>query len=179
MGTLGARRIASQIYERSVLREHLLPLMESCRAQLVASDYAFDDSVWIEPWPGHTPGHVCVIARSPQGSVILSGDVMHTALQCAEPQLNSCFCVDPEAARTTRPRDLRRWPRHGHPQPLSDPDRRLDTLTWAIIPLSLRSAPLNDPLTKWRHTARAHCTGPPSSGSETRSHAAIRGLKAR
>jgi glyoxylase-like metal-dependent hydrolase (beta-lactamase superfamily II) len=44
--------------------------MESGLAQLVASDYAFDDSVWIEPWPGHTPGHVCVIARSPQGSAV-------------------------------------------------------------------------------------------------------------
>ena len=80
--------------------------MESGQAQLVASDYAFDDSVWIEPWPGHTPGHVCVIARSPRASVILSGDIMHTALQCAEPQLNSCFCVDAEAARTTRQRFL-------------------------------------------------------------------------
>ena len=86
--------------------DSLLPVMESGQAQLVASDYAFDDSVWIEPWPGHTPGHVCVIARSPRASVILSGDIMHTALQCAEPQLNSCFCVDAEAARTTRQRFL-------------------------------------------------------------------------
>ena len=38
--------------------------------------------------------------------MILSGDIMHTAVQCAEPQLNSCFCVDPEAARTTRRRFL-------------------------------------------------------------------------
>src|SRR5262245_14673739 len=66
-----------------------LPVMEGGRAQLVASDYAFDDNVWIEPWPGHTPGHVCVVARATQVSVILSGDIMHTALQCAEPQLNS------------------------------------------------------------------------------------------
>ena len=48
--------------------------MESGQAQLVANDYAFDDSVWIEPWPGHTPGHVCVIARSPRASVVLSGE---------------------------------------------------------------------------------------------------------
>src|SRR5262245_65893437 len=80
--------------------------MESGQAQLVGSDYAFDDSVWIEPWPGHTPGHVCVIARSPRASVILSGDIMHTALQRAEPQLKSRFCVDAHAARTTRPRFL-------------------------------------------------------------------------
>src|SRR6478609_11825272 len=86
--------------------DSLLPVMDSGQAELVAMDYAFDDSVWIEPWPGHTPGHVCVIARSPQASVILSGDIMHTALQCAEPQLNSCFCVDAETARATRRRFL-------------------------------------------------------------------------
>jgi hypothetical protein len=34
------------------------------------------------------------LVRSPQASVVLSGDIMHTPLQCAEPQLNSCFCID-------------------------------------------------------------------------------------
>src|SRR5262249_45229581 len=84
----------------------LLPIMESGQAELVATDYAFDDNVWVEPWPGHTPGHVCVVVRCQRASVILSGDIMHTALQCAEPQLNSCFCVDVEAARATRRRLL-------------------------------------------------------------------------
>jgi hypothetical protein len=32
----------------------------------------------------------------------MSGDLMHTALQCAEPDWSSCFCVDPEASRRTR-----------------------------------------------------------------------------
>ena len=80
--------------------------MDSGQAELVATDYAFDDSVWIEPWPGHTPGHVCVVVRSQRASAVLSGDIMHTALQCAEPQLNSCFCVDAETARATRRRLL-------------------------------------------------------------------------
>ena len=82
--------------------DSLLPIMESGQAELVATDYVFDDNVWIEPWPGHTPGHVCVAVGSPQASVVLSGDIMHTPLQCAEPQLNSCFCVDAEMARATR-----------------------------------------------------------------------------
>jgi glyoxylase-like metal-dependent hydrolase (beta-lactamase superfamily II) len=86
--------------------DSLLPIMESGQAELVATDYAFDDNVWIEPWPGHTPGHVCVVVRCQGASVLLTGDIMHTALQCAEPQLNSCFCVDGEAARTTRRRLL-------------------------------------------------------------------------
>src|SRR6516225_3176904 len=84
--------------------DSLLPIMESGQAELVATDYAFDDNVRIEPWTGHTPGHVCVVVGSPQASVVLSGDIMHTPLQCAEPQLNSCFCVDAEMARATRRR---------------------------------------------------------------------------
>jgi len=39
--------------------DSLLPVMESGQAELVATDYAFDDGVRIETWPGHTPGHVC------------------------------------------------------------------------------------------------------------------------
>ena len=69
--------------------DSMLPIMESGQTELVATDYAFDNNVWIEPWPGHTPGHVCVVGRCQGASVVLSGDVMHTALQCAEPQLNS------------------------------------------------------------------------------------------
>ncbi len=98
---LRARYTTDPYYEDS-----LLPIMESGQAELVATDYAFDDSVRIEPWPGHTPGHICVRVRSQHASVVLSGDIMHTALQCAEPQLNSCFCVDPEMARATRRRFL-------------------------------------------------------------------------
>ena len=42
------------------------------------------------------PRHVCANARSTQRSVILSCDLMHTALQRAKPQPKSCFCVDPK-----------------------------------------------------------------------------------
>jgi glyoxylase-like metal-dependent hydrolase (beta-lactamase superfamily II) len=41
--------------------DSLLPVMESGQAELVATDYSFDDHVWIESWRGHTPGHVCVL----------------------------------------------------------------------------------------------------------------------
>ena len=98
---LRARYTTDPYYEDS-----LLPVMDSGQAELVAADYAVDDNVWIESWPGHTPGHVCVVIRSQGASVVLSGDIMHTALQCAEPRLNSCFCVDAEMARTTRQRFL-------------------------------------------------------------------------
>src|SRR5260370_5166073 len=98
--------------------------MKSGQGELVANDYAFDDSLRIEPWPGHTPGHICVLVRSQHASAVLSGDIMHTALQCAEPQLNSCFCVDPGMARATRRRFLGSFagsPRMGIAAPFPDP----------------------------------------------------------
>jgi len=98
---LRARYTTDPYYEDS-----LLPIMEAGQAELVATDYAVNDSVWIEPWPGHTPGHICVMVRSQEASLVLSGDIMHTALQCAEPQLNSCFCIDAELARESRRRFL-------------------------------------------------------------------------
>ncbi len=85
------------------IEDSVLPVIERGQAEFVAMDYAFDDEVWLEPTPGHTPGHVGVHIRSGGAEAVLSGDLMHTALQCAEPELSSCFCVDPgQSARTRR-----------------------------------------------------------------------------
>lgn len=83
--------------------DSVLPVVESGQAEFVATDYAFDDEVRLEPTPGHTPGHVAVHVRSGDHEALLTGDMMHTALQCAEPEISSGFCVDPaQAARTRR-----------------------------------------------------------------------------
>ena len=42
-------------------------------------------------------------------SAIMSGDVMHHPVQCAEPHWNSCFCVDQELALRTRLEFLNRY----------------------------------------------------------------------
>src|SRR5262249_24012100 len=86
--------------------DSLLPVMESGQVELVATDYAFDDGVRIEPWPGPTHGHVSFVVRSPPASVVMSGDIMLLPRKCAEPRLTSCFCVDAEMARATRRRFL-------------------------------------------------------------------------
>lgn len=82
--------------------DSVLPVIEAGQAVLVDMTHRFDENVWLEPSPGHTPGHVIVRIESNGQSAVLSGDIMHTALQCAEPHLNSCFCVEPEQARATR-----------------------------------------------------------------------------
>jgi glyoxylase-like metal-dependent hydrolase (beta-lactamase superfamily II) len=94
---LRARYTTDPYYEDSIL-----PVIESGQAELVTMDYVIDDHVRLEPSPGHTPGHVYVRIRSGGAEAVMNGDIMHTALQCAEPDINSCFCIDPEQARRTR-----------------------------------------------------------------------------
>lgn len=87
----------------------LLPIIDAGLADFVAGDHRFNDEVWLDPTPGHTPGHVCVHIRSRGEECVMSGDLMHTALQCAEPEWSSCFCVDPEHSRRTRRAFLERY----------------------------------------------------------------------
>jgi glyoxylase-like metal-dependent hydrolase (beta-lactamase superfamily II) len=82
--------------------DSLLPVLEAGLVDFVEANHALDDGVWLEPTHGHTPGHVAVRVRGGGREAVMSGDLMHTAVQCAEPDWSSCFCVDPEASRRTR-----------------------------------------------------------------------------
>ena len=82
--------------------DSILPIIAAGRAVLVDSDHTIDDWVHLEPSPGHTPGHLCIQIASGQSHAVMSGDLMHHPVQCAEPDWNSCFCVDPAASAATR-----------------------------------------------------------------------------
>jgi glyoxylase-like metal-dependent hydrolase (beta-lactamase superfamily II) len=60
------------------------------------------DEVWLEPTPGHTPGHVCVHISSQGAEAIITGDIMHSPLQCAFPEKESAFDEDRSLACCTR-----------------------------------------------------------------------------
>jgi glyoxylase-like metal-dependent hydrolase (beta-lactamase superfamily II) len=82
--------------------DSLLPIVATGRADLVAMDNVIGPRVRLVPAPGHTPGHVTVALAGRHQHAVCSGDIMHHALQCAEPQYSSCFCVDPVASERTR-----------------------------------------------------------------------------
>jgi glyoxylase-like metal-dependent hydrolase (beta-lactamase superfamily II) len=84
------------------IEDSVLPVIAAGQADFVAMDHRFDDEAWLEPTPGHTPGHVALRVRSGGHEAVMSGDLMHTALQCAEPQISSCFCVDKALSAATR-----------------------------------------------------------------------------
>jgi glyoxylase-like metal-dependent hydrolase (beta-lactamase superfamily II) len=82
--------------------DSLLPVLEAGLVDFIEPDHALDEGVRLEPTHGHTPGHVAVCVRGGGREAVMSGDLMHTAVQCAEPDWSSCFCVDPDASRRTR-----------------------------------------------------------------------------
>lgn len=58
--------------------------------------------MFLEPTPGHTPGHVSVRISSRGEEAVITGDLMHHPVQCAEPGWAARFDVDADAARRTR-----------------------------------------------------------------------------
>jgi glyoxylase-like metal-dependent hydrolase (beta-lactamase superfamily II) len=89
--------------------DSIIPVIEAGQVELIESDHIFEDEVWLEPVTGHTPGHVLLHISSGIQEAVMCGDVMHHPLQCAEPDWNSCFCVEPETSRLARYAFLKRY----------------------------------------------------------------------
>jgi glyoxylase-like metal-dependent hydrolase (beta-lactamase superfamily II) len=85
-----------------IMGDSVRPITDAGLADLVESDHRITDHVVLEPTPGHTPGHVSVRIRSGETEAVITGDLMHHPIQCAEPDWTVHFDVDSEAARTTR-----------------------------------------------------------------------------
>ncbi|MDH3233360.1 MAG: MBL fold metallo-hydrolase [Alphaproteobacteria bacterium] len=82
--------------------ESISPVIATGQALLVESDHALDDQVWLEPTPGHTPGHVAVgLAGRGQGAV-MCGDLIHAPIQCAHPDWRYHVDHDPAQGTLTR-----------------------------------------------------------------------------
>ena len=88
------------------LVESVLPVIEARQAELVAEDHALDDEVRLEPLPGHTAGHFGVKLVSRGSRAIMIGDLMHSPVQCAEPDWPASSDFDPALARASRRRFL-------------------------------------------------------------------------
>ena len=92
-----------------VMGDSVRPIVDAGLADLVGETHRITDEVWLEPTPGHTPGHVSVRISSGGEDAIITGDMMHHPIQVGVPDLSSNFCTDPEAARVTRKAFLERY----------------------------------------------------------------------
>jgi len=84
------------------IADSVLPVVEARQAQFVADDFALDDQVWLEPTPGHTAGHVSVRVRSRGRDAVITGDCIHSPVQCLEPGWVMRADADHALAATTR-----------------------------------------------------------------------------
>lgn len=92
--------------EKSENVQHILdsvqPILDAGLADFVDTNHRVTDEVWLEPSHGHTPGHVSVRVSSRGQEAVVTGDVFHSPIQFAEPEICSAACVDKEMSRQTR-----------------------------------------------------------------------------
>jgi glyoxylase-like metal-dependent hydrolase (beta-lactamase superfamily II) len=91
------------------LSDSVEPLMQAGLVDFVESAHRITAEVSLEPTPGHTPGHVSIHIISHGQEAVITGDVMHHPIQCAEPDLPTHFCFDHEQSRQTRRAFLERY----------------------------------------------------------------------
>jgi len=84
------------------LVDSVLPVVEAGQAMLVANDYVLDDNVRLESTPGHTPDHVSVLLASNGVNAVVTGDLMHTPVQCLRPEWKAASDADADLAVRTR-----------------------------------------------------------------------------
>ncbi len=89
--------------------DSVLPIVEANRTELVANDHAIDDEVWLESTAGHTPDHFAVRLSSQSANAVMSGDLMHSPVQCHHPEWPARPDYDREQARQTRRSFLERY----------------------------------------------------------------------
>ncbi len=82
--------------------DSVLPIVEANLATLVETDHQLTSEVSLLPTPGHAPGHVSVKIESQGEQAIITGDLMHHPVQCAEPQWHCNADWDSERAVATR-----------------------------------------------------------------------------
>lgn len=89
-----------------IFGDSLRPVVDAGLVDLVETDHRITGEVALEPTPGHTPGHVSVRIRSAGQEAVITGDIMHHPVQCAEPAWAATFDADADLARATRARFL-------------------------------------------------------------------------
>lgn len=67
-----------------------------------------EDGIWMEPAPGHTPGHVTINVKAEGREAIMSGDMLHHPILFLERELVNLGDWNPDMAAASRARLLAR-----------------------------------------------------------------------
>ena len=94
---------------RQILGDSVRPVFDAGQVDLVESDHRLCDEIWLEPTPGHTPGHVSVRIASRGEQAVITGDLMHHPCQIAHPDWCAVVDSDRDQALETRRSFLARY----------------------------------------------------------------------
>jgi len=94
---------------QQILADSVRPIFDAGQVDLVESDHRLCDEIWLEPTPGHTPGHVSVRIASRGEEAVITGDLMHHPSQIAHPDWCAVVDSDREQALETRRSFLARY----------------------------------------------------------------------
>jgi glyoxylase-like metal-dependent hydrolase (beta-lactamase superfamily II) len=100
---------ATDSFTKDPIDDSVRPIVDAGLATLVEDTHRITQEVWLEPTPGHTPGHFSVRIASRGAEAVITGDLMHHPVQCAHPEWNCGFDSIPDQARTTRRAFLERY----------------------------------------------------------------------
>ena len=96
-------------FNATVLAESVHPIFDADLAKLVPSTHRVCDEVWLEPTPGHTPGHVSIRIASRGEEAVITGDMIHHPCQIAQPGWGSQADSDFDQGVRTREAFLERY----------------------------------------------------------------------
>jgi glyoxylase-like metal-dependent hydrolase (beta-lactamase superfamily II) len=96
-------------FVRDPIDDSVRPIIDAGLADLVEDTHKITDEIWLEPTPGHTPGHFSVRISSGGAQAVITGDLMHHPVQFMHPDWNCGADSDPEQARKTRHEFIERY----------------------------------------------------------------------
>jgi glyoxylase-like metal-dependent hydrolase (beta-lactamase superfamily II) len=94
-------RVEEQEYG-PVIEDSVQPIFDAGKAVLVNQEHRVTDEVWLEPTPGHTPGHVSIHIASAGEEAVITGDMIHHPCQIKHPHWSSTADHDGDLAAHTR-----------------------------------------------------------------------------
>ncbi|MCP5178363.1 MAG: MBL fold metallo-hydrolase [Pseudomonadales bacterium] len=101
-------RVEEQPYG-PVFADSVQPIFDAGLADLVQGDHRVCDEVWLEPTPGHTPGHVSVHIASGGEEAVITGDMIHHPCQIGRPHWSSTADWDGHMSADTRAAFVNRY----------------------------------------------------------------------
>jgi glyoxylase-like metal-dependent hydrolase (beta-lactamase superfamily II) len=82
--------------------DSVAPVLAAGLADVVEPDTDLGDGLRLASTPGHTPGHVSLWIERAGETAVVTGDVLHHPVQCAEPGWAEVGDADPDVARASR-----------------------------------------------------------------------------